>query len=293
MSGPRNQADSQPGPAIANPEKCAAVILRSTPLRPSFAVLLGSGFDGMRDVVESGVELPYETLPGFLAARVDGHRGQLVIGIVEGIPVLLLCGRSHYYEGHSPAALGFPIRVLAACGISTLLLTNAAGGINRKYRPGDFMCVRDHINFTGVNPLRGCMVADGSRTCFVDLSQTYDPFLNKLLAKSARQARVRLHSGVYAAVAGPCYETPAEIRAFARLGADAVGMSLAPEAIVAKQCGLRLAAVSCITNPAAGRGSNAISHAEVLAVGDRVKKQAAALLTGFIRLRAATLGGPG
>ncbi len=287
MSEARNQAASpRPRPACraaALPAKTAAGILESSPLRPALAVVLGSGFDGVRHAVQTVAELSFETLPGFPKTRVEGHSGKVVLGRVGKIPVLLLCGRGHYYEGHSLATVTFPIRVLAECGIRTVLLTNAAGSIHPKYRPGDFMCFTDHLNFMGANPLQGAAEPEG-RTRFVDLSETYDRSLNKLLAKAARAARVRLHAGVYAAVAGPCYETPAEIRAFARLGADAVGMSTVPEAIVARQYGLRVAGLSCLTNRAAGLGSALISHAEVLAAGVRASGSAAALIGGFIAL---------
>ncbi len=258
----------------------AGKILRASRLQPVVAVILGSGFGALQHALEPAAELPYATLPGFLPCRVDGHCGKLLIGRLAGLPVLLLCGRSHYYEGHSMAAITFPVRVLAQCGIRILLLTNAAGGINPKYRPGDFMAVSDHLNFMGACPLRG--PGTGARSGFVDLCQAYDPHLGELLGEAARQAGVRLHFGVYLAVSGPAFETPAEIRAFARLGADAVGMSTVPEAIVARQCGVRVAAVSCITNPAAGLSKQAISHRDVLAVGDRVQAAAVALLTGFM-----------
>lgn len=296
MSGARNQAAS-PKPraacrAAALPAVAAARILQAAPLRPTLAVILGSGFDTVRDAVQIAAELPSEKLPGFPITGVDGHSGKVILGMIGKVPVLALCGRCHYYEGHSLATVTFPIRVLAECGIRTLLLTNAAGGINPKFRPGDFMCLADHLNLMGANPLQGA-APTGGHSRFVDLSQTYDRGLNKLLAKAARKARVRLHEGVYAAVAGPCYETPAEIRAFATLGADAVGMSTVPEAIVARQCGLRVAALSCITNRAAGLGPSLISHAEVLAAGVRSSEQAAALITGFIQLLADAQRGSG
>jgi purine-nucleoside phosphorylase len=174
--------------------------------------------------------------------------------------------------------------VLAEFGIRDLLLTNAAGGVNRRFRPGDLMYLTDHINFMGANPLRGEAWPDRPR--FVDLTQTYDARLNRLLRKAARQSGAQLHGGVYLAVSGPSYETPVEIRAFARLGADAVGMSTVPEAIVARQCGLKVAAVSCITNLAAGRSRGALSHAEVLETAENVKRLAALLLQNFARLYA-------
>jgi inosine/guanosine/xanthosine phosphorylase family protein len=266
----------------ARAQKVAAAILRSSPWQPRLAVVLGSGFHAVQQSVEAAFELPYTRLPGFLPTQVDGHCGKLVIGSLGRVPLLLLCGRSHYYEGHSMAEITFPIRVLAECGIHVLLLTNAAGGINPRYRPGDFMCVTDHLNFMGANPLRG--QGSGSTMPFVDLCGLYDPSLTKLLARAARQERVRCHHGVYLAVPGPSYETPAEIRAFARLGADAVGMSTVPEAIVARNCRLRVAGLSCITNRAAAPNGQAICHAEVLRTGAHMRKSATAILTRFLQL---------
>ena len=178
----------------------------------------------------------------------------------------------------------FAVRTLAEFGVRDLLLTNAAGGIHRRFRPGDFMGLRDHINLMGTNPLRGEAAPDRER--FVDLTQTYDPRLRRLLRKAATRARARFHPGVYLAVSGPSYETPAEIRAFARLGADAVGMSTVPEAIVARQCGLRVAGLSCITNLAAGRSRGELSHREVLETAARVQEKAAGLVEHFVRLYA-------
>jgi purine-nucleoside phosphorylase len=268
-------------PTVETTAKC---ILQQTALRPTLAIILGSSFGGLQDAVKCACEIPYRAIPGFLPSTVDGHSGKLVVGEMHGVPILALCGRTHFYEGHSLAEITFPVRVLAQCGIEILVLTNAAGGINRRFRPGDFMSFTDHLNFIGDNPLRGW--ADPNQSRFLDLSSTYDPQLSALMRKAARRSHVRLHAGVYAAVCGPCYETPAEIRAFARLGADAIGMSTVPEVIVAKQCGLRVTALSCITNRAAGLALAPISHAEVLATGDRVKGQATELLREFVRLQA-------
>ena len=223
----------------------------------------------------------YQTLPGFPAPRVKGHEGKVLIGRLGGTPVIVLSGRAHFYEGHSMEAVTFGVRVLAAYGIRDLLLTNAAGGVNRRFRVGEFMSLTDHINLMGANPLRG---AAGERPCFVDLSCAYDLQLRRLLQKAATAARVKLRSGVYLAVSGPTYETPAEIRAFARLGADAVGMSTVPETIVARHCGLRVAGISCITNLAAGCAPGVLSHAEVLQTGEKVKVLAAHLLKSFAKL---------
>src|SRR5436309_3886259 len=232
-------------------------------LRPTLSIVLGSGFQHALSRVRVEAEIPYSELPGFPHVGVVGHAGKLVLGHLGNTPMLVLSGRAHFYEGHSMRALTFPIRVLAAFGIRALLLTNAAGGINRRFRPGDFMLLTDHINFIPENPLRGEW-ADGCSP-FVDLSCVYDRTLNGLLVKAARKLPLRLHAGVYIAVSGPCYETPAEIRAFARLGDDAIGMSTAPEAIVARHCGLAVAGLSCITNLAAGRSRTTLCHTEVLA----------------------------
>ncbi len=268
--------------AAPTPQNTAARLSRLLRLRPRLALVLGSGFDRALNDFQMERSIPYSQLPGFPQTGVDGHAGKLLSGHLNGTPVLVLSGRAHFYEGHDPAAITFPIRTCAAFGVRDLLLTNAAGGINRRFRPGDFMTITDHINFMGANPLRGPAIAGLNR--FVDLTETYDAGLSRLLQRAARIAEVKLRSGVYLAVSGPSYETPAEIRAFARLGADAVGMSTVPEAIVARQCGLRVAALSCITNLAAGRSRGAISHEEVLQTGEQVKFFAARLLKRFAEL---------
>jgi purine-nucleoside phosphorylase len=244
--------------------------------------VLGSGFNHVLQELDVETQMPYAKLPGFPRPTVAGHDGRLVVGKLGGTPVLVLSGRAHYYEGHAMEQVTFAVRVLAAYGIRDLVLTNAAGGISRKFRAGDFMLVTDHINLMGTNPLRGAALAGLPR--FVDLTRAYDPKLSLLLASAARAAKLKLQRGVYLAVSGPSYETPAEIRAFARLGADAVGMSTVPEVIVARQCGLRVAALSCITNLAAGIGASPLSHEEVLETGERVKRVGARWLKEFGRL---------
>src|SRR3990172_5788435 len=233
----------------ATPEFAAFRLGKMSRLRPRLGLVLGSGFGGVASVLRQTEAIPYSELPGFPTVRVSGHAGKLVFGQLSGTPVLALCGRAHFYEGHAMEQVTFAMRMLAAFGITDLLLTNAAGGVNPRFRPGDFMALTDHINFMGTNPLCGPEIPDLPR--FVDLTQAYDPGLNRLLRRAAKASGARLHEGVYLAVCGPSYETPAEVRAFAQLGADAVGMSTVPEAVVARQCGLRVAAVSCITNLAA------------------------------------------
>jgi inosine/guanosine/xanthosine phosphorylase family protein len=244
-------------------------------------VVLGSGFQAVLESLGIEAQVAYRHLPGFPQPLVGGHSGRVCIARLGGERFLCLAGRAHFYEGHSPAAVTFPIRVLARLGVRRLLLTNAAGAIAPGYRPGDFMILRDHINLVGVNPLRGPIQPGDSR--FVDLTEAYDPGLRTALRAAARAAGVRAHTGVYLAVSGPTYETPAEIRAFARLGAHAVGMSTVFETIVARQCGLRVAGLSCITNLAARRGRSPLTHAEVLARGQLAGSAAVRLLAEFAR----------
>jgi purine-nucleoside phosphorylase len=264
-----------------DPRAAAARLKKLSPLRPTLAIVLGSGFHHVLSELQVEAEIPYAKLPGFPRTAVSGHAGQLLIGHLGGTPVMVLSGRAHYYEGHPMTLVTFAVRALAAYGIRDLLLTNAAGGVNRSFHPGDFMMLTDHINLMGTNPLRG--EAPPGLPRFVDLTCAYDPGLRRLLQQAGRTCGIKLRTGTYLAVSGPSYETPAEIRAFARLGADAVGMSTVPEAIVARQCGLQVAAVSCITNLAAGRSRQALSHAEVLETADRVKNLAAQLLKNFAK----------
>jgi purine-nucleoside phosphorylase len=290
------RAVGSPPPTLA-----AARLRRFTRLRPTLAIVLGSGFQNAVPELESATTIPYAQLPGFPPAAVAGHAGEVLCGRLGATPVLVLRGRAHYYEGHAMERVTFAVRALAAFGIRDLLLTNAAGGLRRRFRPGDFMLATDHINGMGANPLRGRPA--GGESGFVDLTGTYDAGLGRLLRQAARECGARLHAGVYLAVSGPSYETPAEIRAFARLGADAVGMSTVPEAIVARQCGMRVAAVSCITNLAAGLSDAQLSHAEVLKTGQRVRVLAAQMLKKFMESYGRTLnmkdsnelqrGGPG
>ena len=193
-----------------------------------------------------------------------------MVGTLGGNAVFVLCGRTHFYEGYPMAKITFATRLLAACGVKTLLLTNAAGGINPTFKPGDFMILNDHINLMGVNPLQD---DTSGLEKFVDLSRVYDAELQRLLVAAGQHSGVKPQTGVYLAVAGPSYETPAEIRAFARLGADAVGMSTVPEAVVARQCGMRVAAVSCITNMGAGITGQPLSHTEVLETANAVNQR--------------------
>lgn len=266
-------------------EKTTATLLKKlSSLRPSLALVLGSGFQHALTQMDVAVEIPYGQLPGFLSVGVSGHAGKLALGYFGKIPVLVMKGRAHYYEGHELDRVTFPMRVLAEVGIRAVLLTNAAGGVNTKFKPGDLMVLSDHINFMGSNPLRGTGAMGVPR--FVDLTHVYDLKLQELLLAAAKKAKVRTYKGVYLAVAGPSYETPAEIQAFAKLGADAVGMSTVPEAIVARQCGLRVAGLSCITNLGAGLSKGELSHREVLKMAEQQKTSIAEFLKLFCELYA-------
>jgi len=267
---------------LASPETAAARLKKISQLRPTLAIVLGSGFHHALTELRVDKKISYAKIPGFPKPTVSGHAGELYFGHLGRTPVIILSGRAHFYEGHEMERVTFATRTLAAFGITDLLLTNAVGGLNRNFRAGDFMVLTDHINFMGENPLRGTAIPGLPR--FVDLTETYDQKLRELLFRAGKISKLKLQRGVYLAVSGPSYETPAEIRAFAKLGADAVGMSTVPEAIAARQCGLRVAAISCITNLAAGIGKENLSHAEVLETGEKVKVLAAQLLENFAEL---------
>lgn len=239
--------------------------------QPRCALVLGSGLGFFADEYLNVREaIPYEEIPDFPVSTVEGHRGQLLAAELNGSPVLCFQGRFHYYEGYSVAAITHPIRVLAQWGVQQLVLTNAAGGIHPSMHAGDFMVIRDHINFMGVNPLRGTQ-DDGLGPRFPDMTVAWDPELRKLALKFAANQGLEVHEGVYAAVSGPSFETPAEIRAFNQWGADAVGMSTVPECIVARYCGMQVLGLSCITNLAAGLGKGLLSHEDVQRTAVRVQ----------------------
>jgi purine-nucleoside phosphorylase len=267
---------------LPNPQTAAARLKKISQLRPTLAIVLGSGFHHALTELRVAKKISYAKITGFPKPTVSGHAGELYFGHLGQTPVLVLSGRAHFYEGHEMERVTFATRTLAAFGITDLLLTNAAGGLNKNFRAGDFMVLTDHINFMGSNPLRGAAIAGLRR--FVDLTETYDGKLRELLFRAGKNSKLKLQHGVYMAVSGPSYETPAEIRAFAKLGADAVGMSTVPEAIAARQCGLKVAGISCITNLAAGIGKKNLSHGEVLETAERVKKSGAQLIKNFAEL---------
>lgn len=231
--------------------------------QPEVGLILGSGLGDFADTLEDTLRIPYADIPDFPVPTVPGHCGSMVFGRKQGKNVVVLQGRIHYYEGHSMQKITFPIRVLAALGVKTLILTNACGGVNLSYKPGDLMLISDHINFSGANPLIGSNLdAYGPR--FPDMSDLYTSSLRSLIKQAASDAGISLQEGVYAMYSGPNYETPAEIRMFRILGADVVGMSTVPEALVAGHCGMQVVGVSCVTNMAAGVLPVKLSHAEVM-----------------------------
>jgi purine-nucleoside phosphorylase len=232
---------------------------------PVAAIVLGSGLGGLADRVKDAKRVPYAEIPGFHAPSVEGHRGELICGTLAGREVLLLAGRFHMYEGHSAQVAAFPVRVVQALGARVLFVSNAAGGINRAFPPGTLMIIRDHINLQFRNPLEGKMEPGDIR--FPDMSAPYAPRLQDLLELAAKEGGLSLPRGVYAGLLGPTYETPAEVRMLATLGADAVGMSTVPETIAARAMGMEVAGVSCITNPAAGISDAPLNHAEVMEEG--------------------------
>ena len=234
------------------------------------------------DEITGAIDIPYPEIPGLPQSTVPGHGGFLRAGQLGGQPVLALCGRVHLYEGTSAAEVVLPVRVLAELGVRTLILTNAAGALNPDFAVGSLMLIADHINMTGQNPLTGPNHEPwGPR--FPDQSQVYHPDLHRLLRLAAQDAGLALAEGIYAFTAGPCYETPAEIRSYAAMGADAVGMSTVPEAVVANAAGLRVAALSCITNMAAGISGPHLSHDEVMVETRRVAPLMGRLLDAFLK----------
>ncbi len=248
---------------------------------PRVMMILGSGLGGLGDEVEDAVAVPFGEIPGFAASAVAGHRGRLVAGRLEGFPCVVMQGRFHLYEGHDPRRVGLPVRVLAALGARTLLVTNAAGGLDPRFGAGDLMLIDDHINLMGRNPLIGPAPAGEPR--FPDMSAPYDRELQEVAARVALREGIGLRRGVYCALLGPSYETAAEVRMLQRLGAHAVGMSTVPEVIVARALGLRVLGISLITNPAAGLSPTPLSHADVMEAGRRASARFAALVRALLR----------
>jgi purine-nucleoside phosphorylase len=265
-------------------EATAYVQSRSS-MSPQVGVILGSGLGDLASEVQEATAIPYEEIPHFLRSTVVGHAGRLLIGELENVPVVVMQGRFHFYEGYSIQALTLPVRVIRMLGAQILIVTNAAGGLNAAYRPGDFMLIRDHINFlglSGINPLIGPNDERlGER--FPALAKAYDAHLREWAHTVAAQwPEITLHEGVYAQVAGPSYETGAELKFLRMAGADAVGMSTAPEVIVARHMGMRVLGISLITNTATGEDTEDVNHAEVLTAADAARPKFAALVRGIL-----------
>ena len=267
-------------------ENAARIIRSRTGAEARIALVLGSGLGGFAEDFEDAVNIPYQEIPGFVSSTAQGHAGRLVSGKVDGVPVLAMQGRVHYYEGYSLEEVTFPIRTFKLLGINTLVLTNAAGGVDIELTQGALMVISDHLNVMGVNPLRGPNDERfGPR--FPDMSEVYSRELQELVIEEARGLGVTVRRGIYAALAGPSYETPAEIHMLRAFGADAVGMSTVPEAIVARHMGMKVLGISCVTNMAAGITENPINHEEVMETGERVRETFTQLLRKVIA-RAAT-----
>ncbi|HEY1649315.1 MAG TPA: purine-nucleoside phosphorylase [Terracidiphilus sp.] len=264
------------------------------PLAPRIGIVLGSGLGAAADAVAAAIAIPYGEIPHFPLSTVEGHSGRIVAGMLGGVPVAVMQGRVHYYEGYSAAQVTFPLRVLGALGLRAVVLTNAAGGIAEGYRVGQLVALADHINFMGWNPLTGPNearfgFAPGTGLRFFDMTEAYSRRLRGLAREAAREEGFALEEGVYLATPGPSFETPAEIRAFRTLGATLVGMSTVPETIVARHMGIEVLGLSCVTNLAAGLGATPLSHQEVFEAGRLVEARLAALLTRLVPVIAARL----
>jgi purine-nucleoside phosphorylase len=269
-------------------EAAAHFIHSKTKLRPQIALVLGSGLGAFADEFSNSTKIPYTEIPHFPKSTAIGHAGQLVLGNVGEIPVAGMQGRVHLYEGYSAKDVAFPIRVFARMGVQAVILTNAAGGIKREFTQGQLVVIRDHINLQGVNPLTGPN-DDRFGVRFPDMTTAYDKRFREIAVGAGNRNGIGLYEGVYAALPGPSYETPAEIRYLQTVGADLVGMSTVPEVIAARHCGIRVLGISCVTNAAAGILDQPLDHKEVLETGERVRGQFIALLKIIIPRIAAEL----
>ncbi len=262
-------------------EEAVDYIRSKSAIKPKLGIILGSGLGAFANQIEDACKIPYEEIPYFTRPSVEGHSGFLVLGHVNGQPIATLQGRVHYYEGHSMDTVVFPTRVLALLGIETLLITNSAGSLDTKLHPGDIMILTDHINLMGSNPLMGENLKNlGPR--FPDMTEAYDKKIVELLARELRKAGLNFHQGIYCGVSGPTYETPAEVKYLQVIGGRAVGMSTVPESIAANHLGLRVGALSIITNMAAGLSGNKLSHDEVTKMAKQLEGKFVPFLKHFI-----------
>jgi purine-nucleoside phosphorylase len=281
MSAAKPHKAAGPGPEFVRAETAAKFIQKKTRLRPKIALVLGSGLGAFADEFAQATKIPYSKIPHYPRSTAIGHAGQLVIGTVEGVEVAGMQGRVHFYEGYSAKELAFPIRVFARMGVKAIILTNAAGGVKRELIEGRLVVISDHINLLGVNPLAGPN-EDKFGERFPDMTVAYDKKFRELTLAEGRLLGINLGEGVYAAVAGPSYETPAEVRYLRSIGADLVGMSTVPEVIAARHSGLRVLGISCVTNAAAGVLDQPLDHKDVLETADRMKGQFTGLLRAVI-----------
>ena len=280
MTAPSPAPPFDPDLDAQHVDEAVAAVRAHTGLRPEIALVLGSGLGALADEVEGAVVLSTADVPHYPQSTVEGHAGRLVVGRLAGRPVLVIQGRVHLYEGHAPRDLGFPIRLAHALGVGGVILTNAAGGINPAFGPGTLMLISDHLNLAFASPLAGAVGRGEGR--FPDLSNPYDESWREQARNIAVTQRVRYREGVYVWVSGPSYETPAEIRFYARAGADAVGMSTVPEAVQAAALGLPVLGISTITNPAAGLQDAPLDHADVLEVGRQVRDRLATWVRAIV-----------
>jgi purine-nucleoside phosphorylase len=267
-------------------EDAVKVIRQNTDVQPETAIILGSGLNALANAVESSTLLHFSEIPHFPVSTVEGHQGRLILGNLEGCPVVVMQGRAHYYEGYSMEQIGLPIRVMRLLGAENLIVTNAAGGLNMTYRPGDIMIIRDHINLigmAGLSPLRGPNLSEfGPR--FPNMNDAYDPAMRKSAQKIALECAIPYHTGVYICLAGPNFESPADVRFLRVIGADAVGMSTVPEVITARHSGMRVLGLSGITNTLAGEeGTPPPNHEEVLEAGATLVPRLETIVRGVLR----------
>ena len=275
------KAETSSGSLYDRAERAARLIRERAKADVSVAIVLGSGLGGFADELTDASGIPYDQIPGFARATVEGHAGRLVIGKVGATAIAALQGRFHFYEGYSLEEVTFPIRVLKLLGVNTLILTNASGALNAEFAPGTLMLISDHINLMGVNPLIGANdTRFGPR--FPDLTNVYSPELQDIVLQEAREMKLEMRRGIYASLTGPSYETPAEIHMMRALGAQAVGMSTVPEAIVARHMGMKVVGISCITNLAAGVTDHPVDHTQVIATGERIRESFSELLRRVI-----------
>ncbi|MGO4952796.1 purine-nucleoside phosphorylase [Paenibacillus sp. DRB1-1] len=262
-------------------QEAADYIRAKSGIRPEIGLILGSGLGILADLIQDGISIPYQDIPHFPVSTVEGHEGELLLGTIEGRAVVMMKGRFHMYEGYVPQLTAFPVRVMKQLGIQSLLVTNAAGGVNTSYEAGDLMVISDHLNLTGQNPLIGPNDA-GLGVRFPDMSEAYSRRLREIAKQTANQQGFSLQEGVYAGLLGPNYETPAEIVMLRTLGADAVGMSTVSEVIVARHAGIEVLGFSCITNMAAGILDQPLSHGEVMETAEKVREQFLKLVLAII-----------